>query len=214
MIHIESFRFENYNENTYVMYGKNRDCFIVDPGCYEYDEIERIVHYIENSDLNPVGILVTHAHIDHIFGVTPLSELFKVKVYIQEKEYKVLLNMPKIGEGLGYRIDLFKGGHVFLNEDDTVKLDDNIVKVLFTPGHTQNSISFYNDKSHLLISGDVLFRNKIGKVTLPGGDYDTLIKTITEKLFVLPEHTIVYPGHGQPTTIGHEKENNKMEIWN
>jgi glyoxylase-like metal-dependent hydrolase (beta-lactamase superfamily II) len=102
----------------------------------------------------------------------------------------------------------YRGELIFLKEDDIVKLGDDELKVLFTPGHSPGSICFYCEAQKFVIGGDVLFRKSIGRTDLPGGDHDTLLNSIRNKLFVLPDDVIVYSGHGEPTTIGFEKENN------
>ena len=214
MLNIQSFRFDAYDENSYIVFNDNLECFIIDPGCYFDFERSSITNYIRYFNLEVKGLLVTHSHIDHILGLQYLNNYYPDKpLYIHEMEYKVLKNMPKICKEAGFEIEDYIGNPIFVKEKDLVKLGDEEFQILFTPGHTQNSISFYSPDNNILFSGDVIFKTKIGKVDLPGGNLTQLITTIKSKIFTLPEATIIYPGHGLTTTVGYEKTHNKMEIW-
>jgi glyoxylase-like metal-dependent hydrolase (beta-lactamase superfamily II) len=120
----------------------------------------------------------------------------------------VLKFAPESGLRWGLPFDNYDGPLHYLHEGDIVKLDTDEFKVLFTPGHSPGSVSFYNEKQGFVISGDVLFRNSIGRTDLPGGDHSTLINSIREKLLTLPDATVVYAGHGIATTIGEERLSN------
>ncbi len=214
MFYIQSFRYEYYNENTYIASDTGKQCFIVDPGCYTEREVNSILKFILANRLIPQAILVTHAHIDHILGVQKLNSLLNVPLYIHPNEYNIFLNMPAIAQKSGYEIEPFSGQVLFLNDGDTLQLNSFSFEILHTPGHTQYSISYYDPNYGILFSGDVLFKGKIGNVNLPGGNYTELLNTIQKKIFLLPDSTKVYSGHGQYTTIGNEKLHNKLISWN
>jgi glyoxylase-like metal-dependent hydrolase (beta-lactamase superfamily II) len=127
---------------------------------------------------------------------------------LNEKEKPVLEYAPTSGLMWNLPFDNYEGEMIFLNEDDKIILDDDELEVLFTPGHSPGSICFYCRKQNFVIGGDVLFKMSIGRTDLPGGNHQTLLNSIREKLFVLPDETIVYPGHGEPTTVGFEKKHN------
>jgi glyoxylase-like metal-dependent hydrolase (beta-lactamase superfamily II) len=156
----------------------------------------------------PKMLLNTHCHLDHVFGNKFVAETYGLVLHLHDKEKKVLEYAPASGLMWNLPFDNYTGDLVYLNESDTIKLGEDELTVLFTPGHSPGSICFYCAPQNFIISGDVLFKMSIGRTDLPGGNYDTLIKSIKEKLFVLPDETVVYSGHGPATTIGFEKRNN------
>ena len=153
-------------------------------------------------------MLNTHCHLDHVFGNKWVYETYALELFLHPNEEMVLGFAPQSGQMWGLPFENYNGPLHFLNENDEVKLGDNSLKVLLTPGHSPGSICFYSEKDKFVIGGDVLFRESIGRTDLPGGNHDTLIESIREKLFVLPDDVTVYSGHGDKTTIGYEKRNN------
>jgi len=129
-------------------------------------------------------------------------------LFIHPNEERVLAFASESGRMYGIPFENYRGKLHFLQEHDIVKIGEDELKVLLTPGHSPGSICFYCEKQQFIIGGDVLFNESIGRTDLPGGNYETLLESIREKLFVLPDDVIVYPGHGVPTTIGHEKKYN------
>lgn len=211
MAAIATFVFNPFQENTYVLYDNTGQCVVIDPGCFAAAEGEELINFINEKELTPVRLLNTHCHIDHILGNGLIHEKYGLKPEIHEKEVSVLESAPATSEFFGVEMRWASPGHHadFLKEGDTVTFGDGVeLKVLFTPGHTPGEICFYNEKEGYIIGGDVLFYGSIGRTDLPGGDYDTLIKSIKEKLLPLPDETVVYSGHGPKTTIGHEREYN------
>jgi glyoxylase-like metal-dependent hydrolase (beta-lactamase superfamily II) len=156
----------------------------------------------------PKYLLNTHCHLDHVFGNKFIHERYDLTLYIHEKE-KIVLDLAA-ASGLKWNMPFenYRGELNYLEEGSMIRLDEDELKVLFTPGHSPGSICFYCQAQGFVIGGDVLFRLSIGRTDLPGGDFDTLASSIREKLFVLPDQTVIYPGHGEPTTIGFEKKNN------
>jgi hydroxyacylglutathione hydrolase len=208
VIHIQSFTFSPIQENTYVLYNDQKQCAILDPGCYFAQEREELAGFIEKQGLTPVLLLNTHGHLDHIFGDKFVAEKYGLQPHIHPTEKPVfeyagvsslMYNMP---------FDIYTGEFTYLQEGDTVKLGNDELKVLFTPGHSPGSISFYSGADGFVMGGDVLFQRSIGRTDLPGGDFDTLIASIREKLLVLPDGVRVFSGHGPATTIGEERRLN------
>lgn len=208
MIKVKVFTFSPVQENTYVLYNEQNKAIIIDPGCYFSAEQETLKNFITDTQLEPVRLLNTHCHLDHVFGNKWVSETWNLELYLHEGEQQMLQLAPLSGEKWGLPFQNYKGPLHFLAEGDTISLGNDALQVILAPGHSPASICFYNEKQAFLIGGDVLFRESIGRTDLPGGNHETLLKSIREKLFVLPDEVVVYSGHGEPTTIGHEKRNN------
>ena len=207
MFQIKLFTFSPIRENTYILYNEI-ECMIIDPGCYFDDEKEILKSFIDLHKLKPVYLLNTHCHLDHVFGNKYVSETFGLTLHLHENEKKVLEFAPASGLMWNMPFDNYSGELITFKEGDKILLGDDELLVIETPGHSPGSVSFYCEKQHFVIGGDVLFKGSIGRTDLPGGNHQTLLKTIEEKLLVLPDETIVYSGHGEPTTIGEEKIHN------
>ena len=208
MIHIKAFTFSPISENTYVLYNDAGKAIIIDPGCYFPAEEEILQNFIKEKDLTPIYLLNTHCHLDHVFGNKWVHETYGLELYLHPNEAPMLELAPVSGERWGLPFQNYTGPLHFLNDGHTVLLDDLEIQVILAPGHSPGSICFYMHEQGDLIGGDVLFRGSIGRTDLPGGDTETLLTSIREKLWVLPDETVVYSGHGIKTTIGYEKRNN------
>lgn len=208
MLSIQRFTFNPIEENTYVIYNEAGDCAIIDPGCYYDSERLKLKAFIQEKKLTPIHLINTHCHLDHVFGNKFVSESWNLPLQLHEGEKVVLAFAPKSAEMYGLPFDNYTGEMKFLKEGDTIKLGNDELQVLFTPGHSPASLSFYNEKDGFLISGDVLFAGSIGRTDLPGGSFDVLENSIRSKLYVLPDDVKVFPGHGGGTSIGFEKKNN------
>jgi len=207
-MNVKSFTFSPFAENTYVLYDSTGECAIVDPGCYGRAEEKQLTDFIEAKKLTPVRLINTHCHIDHIFGIPFVSKKYDLSLEIHEGETVVLKFADQMGMMYGTPVDKMPEPGLFLNEGDVVKFGNTELEVLFTPGHSPASICFYHRASQQLISGDVLFKDSIGRTDLPGGDYETLMQSIFTRLLVLDDEGKVYAGHMEPTTIGDERRRN------
>lgn len=208
MLSVQKFTFNPIQENTYVLYAENGDCCIIDPGCYFEDEREELRRFIESKKLRPIYLLNTHCHLDHVFGNKFVSETWHLPLYLHEAEKVVLSFAPKSAEMYGLSFDNYEGEMELLKPDDVIKIGTSKLRVLFTPGHSPGSVSFYNGNDDYVISGDVLFSGSIGRTDLPGGSFEVLKQSIKKELYTLSDATKVYPGHGGGTSIGFEKKNN------
>jgi hydroxyacylglutathione hydrolase len=212
MLTVTSFVFSPVQENTYVVHNEAGDCIIVDPGCYFGNERNELKEFIQNGQLAPKYLLNTHCHLDHVFGNKFIHDTYGLTLHLHEKEKPLLDYAPTSGLSWGLPFDNYRGDLIFLREEEVIRLGDDELQVLFTPGHSPGHVSFWCQAQHFVLSGDVLFRQSIGRTDLPGGSFDTLIQSIREKLFVLPDETVVYPGHGPETTVGAEKEDNPFLV--
>jgi hydroxyacylglutathione hydrolase len=208
MLQVQRFTFNPVQENTYVLYNAEKQCCIIDPGCYFASEEKELTDFISNNELKPVLLLNTHCHLDHIFGNRFVSKKYDLVLHIHEKEVPVLEWGPASGERWQLPFENYDGELIFLEEGQTVSLGDEKLEILLTPGHSPGSICFYSKQHKFIIGGDVLFQGSVGRTDIPGGDMDTLLESIKTKLYTLPEDVIVYPGHGDSTTIGDEMKTN------
>jgi hydroxyacylglutathione hydrolase len=208
MISIKSFTFSPVQENTYVLYNEQKQAFIIDPGCYFTAEEEKLLQFVTDNGLKPVKLINTHCHLDHVFGNKWVHKKFDLELHLHPLEEKVLAFAPTSGQMWGLNFENYSGPLHFINDGDIIELGNDKLEVILAPGHSPGSICFYCKEQNILIGGDVLFYESIGRTDLPGGDHETLLKSIRERLFVLPDETSVYSGHGPSTTIEHEKKHN------
>ena len=208
MLQVKSFTFSPAQENTYVINNDQGWCAIIDPGCYFSNERIELKTYIEEREFTPKYLLNTHCHLDHVFGNKFIHDNYGLKLHLHRLEKELLDFAPQSGESFGLPFDNYEGELVFIDEKDRIRIGNDELTIIFAPGHSPGSICFYSQAEKFIIGGDVLFRQSIGRYDLPGGDLNTLLTSIREKLFVLPDDVVVYSGHGPETTIGYEKKFN------
>ncbi|HEX5651749.1 MAG TPA: MBL fold metallo-hydrolase [Chitinophagaceae bacterium] len=208
MLTVTTYTFNPVEENTYVLYNEQKECCIIDPGCYFQQERDELKTGLEKHGLVPVLLLNTHCHLDHVFGNQFVHKQWQLNLHLHEKEKAVLDFAPQSASMWGLSFDNYEGPLVYLKEGEIIRIGEDILEILFTPGHSPGSISFYHQAGGFVIGGDVLFNGSIGRTDLPGGDYATLVNSIQTRFFTLPDETRVYSGHGPVTTIGFEKMNN------
>jgi len=208
MMQVAFFTFNPFSENTYVLYDHTGECVIIDPGCYNEAERKRLTTFIEKEKLKPVLLLNTHCHIDHVCGNQFVVHKYQIPLAIHQGELPVLHYAPQAGLMWGFTIDKSPEPTVFYEHGDKVQFGESELNVLYTPGHSPASISFYNPADAFVIAGDVLFRGSIGRTDLPGGSYRTLLNSIVTQLLPLADAVKVFSGHGAPTTIGEERRHN------
>lgn len=208
MLQIRSFVFNPFSENTYVVYNDHKNAFIIDPGNFSTEETRLLQNFIEENGLKIQNILLTHAHIDHVLGLQTVYNLYNVPVLLHETEKEILDRNPMDANRFGFFFKPFEGEIQFLKENDVVKLDEDELKILHVPGHSPGHIAFHNEAQKFVVSGDVLFEGSIGRTDLYKGNHEQLLESIRTKLFILDGDTKVYNGHGNPTTIGFEKDYN------
>lgn len=206
---IKSFTFNPFQENTYIIYDTTKECIIIDPGCYSKDEQTLLKKFITNKNLKPIKIINTHCHIDHILGNKFIYEQWGIELYMHKKDITLLESSIDISKMYG--LENYEGSPYpkhFLEQGDVLTFGKSNFKILFTPGHSPGHICLYNEENNLLVAGDTIFQKSIGRTDLPGGDYDTLIHSITNQLLILPNETQIFSGHGPISNIGFEKKHN------
>ena len=204
---IKTFVTNPIQENTYLLIDEaSKKCVVVDAGIlYDYEEKE-FSTYLETNGLELVAALNTHLHLDHCFGNDFLYKKYGIKAKADQKEESNLNMLKSYAQvfGIPYNGDIQELDS-YLNDGDEITFGETTLRVISVPGHSAGGLGFYNEKDGILIIGDSLFKGSIGRTDLPGGDYATLISSLTKRIMILPENTIVYPGHGPSTTIAEEK---------
>jgi hydroxyacylglutathione hydrolase len=208
MYNVKVFIFSPIQENTYVLSNDKKQALIIDPGCYGTEEEDELLEYIETEDLKPVLLLNTHCHLDHVFGNKFVADKWGLVLHIHRLEQKMLEYAPASGLMWDMPFDNYQGELRFLEEGKAIGLDGDPLKILFAPGHSPGSVCFYSTEGRFVISGDVLFKGSVGRTDLPGGNSETLMSSIKNVMYSLPDDTVVFSGHGPATTIGEEKGTN------
>lgn len=201
---IENFVVGGLGTNCYLLvHDETKEIIIVDPASFS----RQMRDYVSENGYVPKAILLTHAHFDHTMGIDKCVEAYNIPVYLYEEE-EDLLRDPNLNLsskfGLGYSYD----GALGLADNKEVELAGMRFQVIHTPGHTKGSCCYYFADDGVLISGDTLFAQSVGRTDFPTGSMSQLVRSIRERLMILPERVEVYPGHGETTTIGFEKGHN------
>lgn len=212
MITLQVFTFNPFAENTYVL-AAGGEAFIVDPGCYEREEQERLKEYILSRQLHVKAVLNTHCHIDHVLGNAFACSAFGAPLRLHPLEERVLRAVATYAPNYGFHRYQEKLPDSLFLEREQLRLGGETLEILFVPGHSPGHVALYNRAGQWLIGGDVLFHRSIGRTDLPGGDQETLLKSIQNQFFTLPDEVVVYPGHGPETSVGAEKKHNPYCAW-
>ncbi len=211
IVHVKSFTFSDFATNCYVC-DSDGEAVIVDASCSTDEETSELVNYINSNNLNVRHLLLTHAHIDHILGCNTLAKQFNLSWQAHRDTSIWLAGAPAQALLYGIRMVRPPKAGSWLDEGDIIQFGNAQWHILHTPGHAPGSICFVDDVNGFVIVGDVLFNQSIGRTDLPGGNMGTLMASIFQKLFTLPNDTLVYSGHGPPTTIGAERSQNPFLV--
>jgi hydroxyacylglutathione hydrolase len=208
MLHIKSFTFNPFQENTYLAYDDSGAGILIDPGCFEKWEKAELQDFIENNGIRLTNLINTHCHIDHVLGNAWAKRTFGIPLLIHQNEISVLKSVEIYASNYGFSGYETSEPDGFLVEGESIQAGEEELKILFVPGHAPGHVAFYHEASKRCIAGDTLFRGSIGRTDLPGGNHDLLLKKIKSELFTLPDETIIFSGHGPETSISFEKINN------
>lgn len=205
----QSFTFNPIQENTYLLWDEETlEAAIIDSGTWNRQEEQMLEGSIKALGLKMKYALQTHAHFDHTFGLPFIYRTYGLKPIFHVDDAETYRDMPKLGVRFGLTISGMPPIGQLLNDGAELILGTTVIRLIHTPGHTPGSAAFYVPADGLVFSGDTLFRQSIGRTDLPGGNYETELNSIHDKLFALPDDTVVLSGHGPATTIGWEKKHN------
>jgi hydroxyacylglutathione hydrolase len=194
--------------NTYIISGSDAECIVIDCGCYGRAEEESFGRFLSDRGLNPVLLLNTHCHLDHIFGNKFMLERYGLRSWFHQGDNSNHKRAPGHALIFGLQMDDPPEPEGFLTDGQLITAAGITFEVLAVPGHSPGGVSFYCEKEAVVFSGDALFAGSIGRSDLSGGNHQQLIESIRNRLFTLPPETVVYPGHGPETTIREERSGN------
>lgn len=208
MTNVHQLTFGPFGENTYIIADDELNAFIIDPGMYYPEENTQFFDYINAHGLKPVRLLLTHAHLDHVFGVNWVNQTYKLVPELHVDDLPVYNAAESVALNYGLRMSKLISAKTTLKHDEGFTFGGSSFTMISTPGHSPGSICFYNNDEGYVISGDVLFQGSIGRTDLPGGSYDVLMNSIHQHMLTLEDSVMVYSGHGPMTTIGQERRMN------
>ena len=204
---IHRFTVGPFGENTYLLIEDNQ-ALVIDPGFLEQSEYQLVQSKIDSDDLALQAIVLTHAHVDHVLGIDKVLADYDVPVYLSGKDRYLWKNFASQAAMFGFQVDGFSFDPEPLNVQKEWRVGNFSFEVRYTPGHSPDHVSLYSKDDAAVIAGDALFKEGIGRTDLYKGEFNVLEQSIKEQLYTLPDDTVVYPGHGPETTIGHEKQSN------
>lgn len=206
---IKRFEFNMFPVNCYVLSDETKEAVIIDAGCFYEEEKQALKKYIVSNQLTVKHLLNTHLHLDHVFGNPFVLKEFGLKAEAHQADEFWIKQAPAQSRMYGFQLqEEPELPGIYLKDGDLIRFGNSELEAIHVPGHSPGSLVYYSRDNHCLFSGDVLFQGSIGRADLTGGNFDELRQHIIDRLFVLPDDTVVYPGHGAPTTIGEEKRNN------
>ena len=213
MIKVKVFTFNLFAENTIILWdSESKEAAVIDPGTSTSDEQNTFSDFIASENLMIKYLINTHCHIDHILGCKFVKEKYNPVYYAPEKDIPLLEHAQQQAQMFDIILEEPPKPDQIIDESTEISLGDSKLKFLFTPGHTPGEFCIYLEGEQICITGDVLFNESIGRTDLWGGDYNILINSIENKLLILPDDVVIYPGHGETSTIGYEKQNNPFLV--
>lgn len=208
MLKIKSFAFNPFQTNTYILSDESGEAVVIDPSFAQTQEEQLFDEYLTKNNLKLVGAYNTHLHFDHCFGAGYLKKKYDLGYAAHPAGIQFINGAARQASVYGLQISEIEAPSMEITENDTIKFGNSELRILDTPGHANGSLCFVSDSDRIVITGDVLFRESIGRTDLPTGDLDLLLDSIHNKLFVLDGDFKVYPGHGPSTTIAEEISGN------
>jgi glyoxylase-like metal-dependent hydrolase (beta-lactamase superfamily II) len=210
MILIKQFTFNFFGENTYLLYDETKEAVLIDCGCITPDEENVLSRYLNENKLTVKRLLNTHYHFDHVIGNAYIFHEYGIRPELHKVEKNthtptLTMQASKFGIPMSFEeIEPLRN----IEDNEEIHFGNSMLKAILAPGHSPASLAFYSEAGKFLIAGDIIFSGSIGRTDLWGGNYSALISNIKNRILTLPGDTIIYPGHGPSTTVGHEKANN------
>ena len=205
---IKKFIFNLFQVNTYVLHDETKDAIIIDPGCGSESEKQQLIDFIEKNELKPIAIVNTHCHIDHIIGVDFLKKHFGIEFWASRDEQYILDGTVDVAHIYGVQLDKAPIIDKHISASNEISFGNSKLTVIEVPGHTNGHLAFFSSEDQFVLTGDVLFKDTIGRTDLPGGNLDTLMNSILTQILPLGDEVDVFCGHGPETTIGAERKDN------
>lgn len=213
MMKVKVFTFNLFSENTIIIWNEESlEAAIIDPGNSSPEEDDELVNFISSKNLQIKYLINTHCHIDHILGCRFVKEKYNPVYYAPELDIPLLEHAQQQAQMFDIDTEQPPKPDMLITEQTQITIGESLLKFIFTPGHTPGEYCIYLEKEKFCITGDVLFNESIGRTDLWGGNFETLMNSIQEKLFLLPDDVVIYPGHGEQSTIGYEKQNNPFLV--
>ncbi|MCU4165805.1 MBL fold metallo-hydrolase [Carboxylicivirga caseinilyticus] len=213
MIKVETLPINMWQENTYILSDETKECVIIDPGCLTAEERKYVADFIDSNGYTPVKLLQTHLHLDHVFGSAFIAEKFNLGMEANAGDEFLIDQTVTYAQQFGVEVDKNPPAiSNYLNEGDEVTFGNSVLKVIEVPGHSPGGITFYSEQDKIAIVGDSIFTGSIGRTDLPGGDFDTLVGNLKNKILTLDDEVQLFPGHGPSTTVGKERTTNPFLV--
>lgn len=206
-MHVRGFTFNPFSTNCFVCHDGG-EAVVVDPACSTEAETRQVLEYVDDEGLRVTRVLLTHAHIDHVYGCRALADAFGTAPWVHRDDAPLLAAAERQAQIFGVRMERPPEPAGFLSEGDEIEVGAARWKVIHTPGHSPGSVSFVDEEGGFVISGDVLFMDSIGRTDLWMGSLPILMRSIFERILSLDDATTVYCGHGPATTVGRERREN------
>ena len=214
MVQVKQLVLNPFQENTYIVYDQTSEAVIIDAGCYSQSDVDEVKRYVNAKNLKVKYILTTHGHIDHILGIQSLKEIYKVESFAHADDLPLIETSPSHALMFGLMLDKAPSIDRTLKDGDKIPFGNTTIEIIHTPGHSKGGICLFLREQKILFSGDTLFKGSIGRTDLAGGSYEALIASIIHKSLPLGDDVVVYPGHGDSTTIEYERKNNPYLMMN
>lgn len=208
MIQIQSFCFNAFQENTYILYNEQKEAIIIDPGMYTRVEYKQFTSFLEDLALTPTLLLNTHCHLDHVFGNNFVSETYQLAAHFHANEQVVIDRLPEASAKWGVVTEAYKGPVKYLQQNELIQFGKDQFICLYTPGHSPGSLCFYHEQQNFIIGGDLVFMDGVGRTDLPGCNPSDLIHSIRKEIIPLKDDLVIHSGHGPATSLGREKLHN------
>ncbi len=206
-LEVKRFVFNPFLENTYVVGDGEGNCVVIDPGCHEKAEEEELAAFLQERGWQPVAVLLTHGHLDHVCGTAFLAREYGLTPLLHPADMELYRTVPQQAELFSFPVGALPAAEPLPEEE--IPFGNTSLRILHLPGHSPGSVAFYHPETKILFPGDVIFNGSIGRTDLPGGDYDRLRESIARGLVAtLPPDTRIFPGHGPDTTLEREVREN------